>query len=59
MLIRKPVLEVFVTFIDPAITNKFWFTKGTGINEGESLHGTWEMYNSIIPVGSQVIAPNK
>jgi len=29
MLIRKPVEEVFEAFIDPAITSKFWFTKGS------------------------------
>jgi uncharacterized protein YndB with AHSA1/START domain len=30
MLIRKPVAEVFEAFVDPAITSKFWFTKGSG-----------------------------
>ena len=30
MIIRKPVAEVFEVFMDPAITSKFWFTKGSG-----------------------------
>ena len=30
MLIRKPVAEVFEAFVDPDITAKFWFTKGSG-----------------------------
>jgi uncharacterized protein YndB with AHSA1/START domain len=30
MLIRKPVAEVFEAFIDPGVTTKFWFTKGSG-----------------------------
>jgi uncharacterized protein YndB with AHSA1/START domain len=29
MLIRKPVSEVFEAFVNPAITAKFWFTKGS------------------------------
>ncbi len=30
MLIRRPVAVVFEAFIDPTITSKFWFTKGSG-----------------------------
>ncbi len=30
MLIRKPVAEVFEAFVNPDITSKFWFTKGSG-----------------------------
>jgi uncharacterized protein YndB with AHSA1/START domain len=30
MLIRRPVGEVFEAFADPAITSRFWFTKGSG-----------------------------
>jgi uncharacterized protein YndB with AHSA1/START domain len=30
MLIRRPVPEVFEAFVNPAITSKFWFTKGSG-----------------------------
>ncbi len=29
MLIRKPVAEVFEAFVNPNITTKFWFTKGS------------------------------
>jgi uncharacterized protein YndB with AHSA1/START domain len=36
MLIRKPVAEVFEAFIDPAITTKFWFTKGSSKMEAGS-----------------------
>ncbi|MBC7990984.1 MAG: polyketide cyclase, partial [Luteimonas sp.] len=28
MLIRRPVAEVFEAFVDPAITSRFWFTRG-------------------------------
>jgi uncharacterized protein YndB with AHSA1/START domain len=30
MLIRRPVSEVFEAFVDPAITSRFWFTRGSG-----------------------------
>ncbi|MGD9892825.1 MAG: SRPBCC family protein [Dehalococcoidia bacterium] len=47
MLIRKPVDEVFEAFIDPAITSKIWFTKGSGrLKPGAVVQWDWEMYNS-------------
>jgi uncharacterized protein YndB with AHSA1/START domain len=30
MLICKPVKKVFEAFLNPEITTKFWFTKGSG-----------------------------
>ena len=30
MLIRRPATEVFEAFVNPEITTKFWFTKGSG-----------------------------
>ncbi|EHK53368.1 activator of Hsp90 ATPase 1 family protein [Mesorhizobium alhagi CCNWXJ12-2] len=30
MLIRKPVEEVFEAIVNPDITTKFWFSKGSG-----------------------------
>jgi uncharacterized protein YndB with AHSA1/START domain len=30
MLIRRPVAEVFEAFVNPEITAKFWFTRGSG-----------------------------
>jgi uncharacterized protein YndB with AHSA1/START domain len=46
MLIRKPVADVFEAFVDPAITSKFWFTKGSGrLEAGKEVQWEWEMYN--------------
>lgn len=46
MLIRKPVQEVFEAFINPKITENFWFTKSSGsLKEGKTVEWTWEMYN--------------
>jgi uncharacterized protein YndB with AHSA1/START domain len=51
MLIRRPAAEVFQAFVDPAITSKFWFTKGSGrLQPGAKVHWDWEMYG----VSSQV-----
>ena len=52
MLIRRPVGEVFEAFADPAITSKFWFSKGSGrLEPGARLRWDWEMYG----VGSDVL----
>ncbi|UKJ08372.1 SRPBCC family protein [Solitalea lacus] len=59
MLIRKPVSEVFEAIINPAITSKFWFTKGSGrLDEHNEVQWTWEMYSFTIPVQVKVIEPN-
>ena len=29
MLMRRPVAEVFEAFVDPAVTSRFWFSKGS------------------------------
>src|SRR5262245_38209927 len=52
MLIRRPVADVFEAFVNPAITGKFWFTKGSArLEPGHEVVWTWEMYGmSITPV---------
>ena len=41
MLIRRPVTEVFEAFVNPAITSRFWFTKGSGrLEPGRTSRGT-------------------
>jgi uncharacterized protein YndB with AHSA1/START domain len=45
MLIRKPVDQVFEAFVDPAITSRFWFTRGSGrLEAGRRVRWDWEMY---------------
>ena len=59
MLIRKPVAEVFEAFVNPAITSKFWFSKGSArLEVGKPVKWTWEMYNFSVPVSVKVIEPN-
>jgi len=45
MLIRRPVSQVFEAFIEPAITSRFWFTRGDRrLEEGETITWYWDMY---------------
>jgi uncharacterized protein YndB with AHSA1/START domain len=60
MLIRKPVDEVFEAFIDPAITSRFWFTKGSGkLAPGKQVRWDWEMYNASAQVQVREIEQNR
>jgi uncharacterized protein YndB with AHSA1/START domain len=60
MLIRKPVVEVFEAFVNPAITSKFWFTKGSGrLEPGKQIKWDWEMYHSSVEVNVKAIEENK
>jgi len=60
MLIRKPVAEVFEAFVDPAITSKFWFTKGSGrLDAHKQVQWDWEMYKFSVQVSVKAIEKNK
>jgi len=60
MMIRKPIDEVFEAFINPEITSKFWFTKGSArLTEGAGINWMWEMYNLTVPVKVKKIESNK
>ncbi len=60
MLIRRPVAEVFEAFIDPAITSKFWFTKGTGrLDSGKHVRWDWEMFGVSAEVSVIAIEADK
>lgn len=60
MLIHKPVNEVFMAFVDPAVTTRFWFTKSSGkLVEGQSVNWTWEMFNHTVLISVRKLVPNK
>ncbi|RPH37964.1 polyketide cyclase [bacterium] len=60
MLIRRPVAQVFEAFVDPGITSKFWFTKGSGrLDAGKEVRWDWEMYGVSILVVVKSIEENK
>jgi uncharacterized protein YndB with AHSA1/START domain len=59
MLIRKPVAEVFEAFVNPAITSKFWFTKGSArLAAGKQVTWEWGMYHFSIPVDVKTVEKN-
>jgi uncharacterized protein YndB with AHSA1/START domain len=60
MLIRKPVAEVFEAFVDPAVTSKFWFTKGSSrLEAGKQIQWDWEMYGHSVQVNVKALEENK
>ena len=59
MLIRRPVAEVFEAFVNPAITSRFWFSKGSGrLEAGKEITWEWEMYNFSVQVNVKAIEEN-
>ena len=60
MLIRRPPAEVFNAFVDPDVTTKFWFTKGSGrLEQGKTVKWEWEMYGIAVDVTALVFEPGK
>jgi uncharacterized protein YndB with AHSA1/START domain len=60
MLIRKPAAEVFEAFVNPDITTRFWFTKGSGrLEAGRQVQWEWEMYGISVPVTAKAIEPHR
>ena len=61
MMIRKPVEEVFEAFMNPAITQNFWFTKSTGrLEVDKKITWYWDMYNvSTTVVAKEILRDQK
>ncbi|HST90973.1 MAG TPA: SRPBCC family protein, partial [Brevundimonas sp.] len=60
MLIRRPVAAVFEAFADPAMTSRFWFTKGSGrLQAGAHVRWDWEMYGVGTDVLVKAIEPGR
>src|SRR5215218_4647134 len=60
MLIRRPVADVFTAFVDPEITSKFWFSKGSGpLVPGARVTWTWEFYGVSTQVDVKAIDENE
>jgi uncharacterized protein YndB with AHSA1/START domain/predicted SnoaL-like aldol condensation-catalyzing enzyme len=58
MLVRRPIAEVYEAFVDPEITRRFWFTKGSGrLEKGKQVHWEWEMYGISVPVQVKDLEP--
>lgn len=60
MLIRRPSGEVFEAFADPAVTSKFWFSKGSGrLTSGAQVRWDWEMYGASAQVSVTAVEPGR
>lgn len=60
MLIRRPVADVFAAFVDPAITSRFWFSKGSArLDAGVQVRWDWEMYGVHALVDVKAIEPGR
>jgi uncharacterized protein YndB with AHSA1/START domain len=60
MLVRKPIAEVFNAFVDPAITSRFWFSKGSGrLEAGKRVRWDWEMYGVFAQVDVKALESNR
>ena len=60
MLVRRPVQEVFEAFINPEMTSRFWFTKGSGrLEAGKQVTWEWGMYNISAQVNVREVKENK
>jgi uncharacterized protein YndB with AHSA1/START domain len=59
MLSRRPVADVFEAFVDPAITSRFWFSRGSGrLEAGKQVRWDWEPYKVSAEVLVKAIEPN-
>lgn len=60
MLIRKPVAEVFKAIVNPSITCRFWFSKGSDeLKAGKRVRWDWEMYGHHTNIDVKEIEENK
>jgi uncharacterized protein YndB with AHSA1/START domain len=60
MLIRRPVAEVFEAFVEPAVTRRFWFSRGSGrLEPGAAVRWDWDMYGVGTDVKVKAIEPNR
>ncbi|NVI98538.1 SRPBCC domain-containing protein [Myxococcus sp. AM009] len=47
MMIRRPVEDVFAALVDPAITTKFWFSRGSArLQPGGTAQWFWDTYGA-------------
>jgi len=60
MLIRRPVEQVFDAFMDPAVTSKFWFSRGSArLALGKAVQWDWEMYGFSTSATATAVEPNR
>jgi uncharacterized protein YndB with AHSA1/START domain len=60
MMIRRPAAEVYAAFVDPAVTSRFWFSRGSQVlEEGAVVTWHWDMYGVSAEVSVKALEPNR
>ena len=60
MLIRSPVAKVFQAFVDPAVTSKFWFSRGSAkLEAGKTAQWYWDMYGFSVEASVKALTANE
>lgn len=60
MLVRRPPADVFEAFVNPEVTSKFWFSRGSSrLEVGKPVKWDWEMYDMSITVKATAIEPHR
>lgn len=60
MLIRRPIEEVFNSFVDPSVTTKFWFSRSSGpLASGHTVTWYWDHYGVSGEVFVKAIEENR
>ncbi len=60
MLIRKPLNEVYDAFIDPAVTSRFWYSRGSDrLDAGKPVQWMWDDHGVTVDVKVRELAPNE
>lgn len=60
MMIRRPVADVFIAFVDPLITSNFWFTRGSDrLHMGKTVRWEWEMYGFAVDIDVMAVDENR
>ncbi len=60
ILIRRPIADVFEAFVEPTITCRFWYSRGSGrLQSGARVRWDWEMYDVGTNVTVKTIEANR
>lgn len=60
MMIRRPVADVFIAFVDPLLTANFWFTRGSDrLHMGKTVRWEWEMYGFAVDIDVMAVDENR
>ena len=60
MLIRRPAAVVFEAFVDPSITSRFWFSRGSArLEPGANVTWHWDTYGASAQVAVKAVEPDR